>query len=420
MAQVPAELLADSSVSDGAIRAAVAMWSVVSRSESAPTYWRSITALAEQIGCTERQAQRRVQELAARGWVARRQGAKGWETLLFDEPLTGERTVVIDRSQVSAPPTDRSADDAPLAAQRYPHSPLSGTPTDRSVDSEGGGIGKDTKGHEGTRNPPCSPPPGDAPRGHNLEPIVGELEHEPPSLAELAAIDAAARERYGDPADVDAELCEIADACDAEADATLVDNALAASHSAAKSAWQEKSGSKPRLPVVPPDAPTFALTPPPAPGPTTPAKGLGEREAWASGLWDRYEAQRVEATPRARHRGWLPDSEHRRKAHRAIARLVRHVRDAEGLDESAGRARVESYAMGAIAEAAAATGEWGDRVRLWRADGSEWRTKRFDSWAGKQVAGGGGPGPPGRGRVRARGPLIPAEHEHSSEGEFDF
>lgn len=272
---------------------------------------------------------------------------------------------------------------------------LGGSPTDGTSESPTDGTSPPTRNlPREAPTTPRSPPPGAcSTRGHNLAPLVGEIEHEPPSAEDLAAIDAAAAARYGDPADIEpaedptgdvGEIEALADECDAAAD-------------------------------TPSDAPTFALTPPVS-GTNAPAKRLGEREAWAQDLWDRYEARRVEAIPRAHAR--TPGPSKRRSAHAAICRLVRYVRDTESVGELEARARVEAYALGSIAEAAMAGGEWGDRMRRWRADWHEWRTGRFDQWAAKATAGGGsgpGAGPRGGGW---RGPVDPATQDHDVEVPF--
>lgn len=156
------------------------------------------------------------------------------------------------------------------------------------------------------------------------------------------------------------------------------------------------------------DAEAAARYAPSAPAGSGGGGAQARRLARAAALWDRYEDARV-ARLDGRRRRAAPASKARRKAHASIVRLVAHVREVEDVDPETAWARVEAYALGSIDEAAQARGEFGDRMRKWRSDWSEWRTTRFDQWAAGASSGAGG---------GWRGPIDPATQDHDEDRLF--
>lgn len=95
MAECPRELLADPAVPWNAKACASLLWSLVRRDDPNPRWWQTFAKLAEQLGCTERQARRAHEALVAAGWASRRavesDTISRWETVLHREPHPAAR-----------------------------------------------------------------------------------------------------------------------------------------------------------------------------------------------------------------------------------------------------------------------------------------------------------------------------------------
>lgn len=106
MAEAPRELLADPELPWNGKAAGAALWSLVRRDDPDPHWWQPMLALAEALGCSERQARRAHQALVDGGWAERIRRGHGFITRLIRpstdreavDPLTSEGAVTARRS----------------------------------------------------------------------------------------------------------------------------------------------------------------------------------------------------------------------------------------------------------------------------------------------------------------------------------
>lgn len=131
MAEAPQELMADPDLPPRAKVAAAVMWRMVRRDSGDPQWWQTFAELAEQMGCTERQARRAHYELCKHGWGWRKRHGHIFRTHL----LRGRSAVAAVVLPADSPPDpDRLAAVRRAGTDRLADTgcPLSGDDTDRS------------------------------------------------------------------------------------------------------------------------------------------------------------------------------------------------------------------------------------------------------------------------------------------------